>query len=108
MSNGQFMRLIVLFDLPVTSKINMHAANRFRNFLKKDGYQMLQLSVYARLVRGREVVEKHRKRLKANLPPEGQIRCLEITEKQFANINILVGQPTAQEKKVNGEQLLLF
>ena len=39
------MRLLVMFDLPVTEKEERKAAARFRNFLLKDGYYMMQFSV---------------------------------------------------------------
>ena len=55
------MRMIVLFDLPVTTKAKMRAANQFRQFLLKDGYQMLQLSIYTRIIKGRDALEKHHK-----------------------------------------------
>lgn len=108
MSEAKFMRLIVFFDLPVTTKAKRKAANQFRQFLLKDGYQMLQLSVYARIVRGRDSLEKHNKRLAQHLPEEGSIRCLEVTEKQFATMTILLGELKPQEKKVNANQMLLF
>ncbi|QLB12429.1 CRISPR-associated Cas2 family protein [Bisgaardia hudsonensis] len=108
MSEAKFMRLIVFFDLPVTTVAKRKAANRFRHFLIKDGYQMLQLSVYCRIVRGRDALEKHNKRLQENLPEEGSIRCLEVTEKQFASMHILLGKLKIQEKKVNTNQMLLF
>lgn len=108
MSEEVFMRMIVLFDLPVTTKAKMRAANQFRQFLLKDGYQMLQLSIYTRIIKGRDALEKHHKRLVAHLPEEGSIRCLSITEKQFASMEILVGEKKPQEKKVNSNQLLLF
>ena len=76
------MRIIVFFDLPVTTAAKRKAANQFRQFLLKDGYQMLQLSVYSRIVKGRDSLQKHHNRLCANLPQEGSIRCLEVTEKQ--------------------------
>lgn len=57
MSEGVFMRMIVLFDLPVTTKAKMRAANQFRQFLLKDGYQMLQLSIYTRIIKGRDALE---------------------------------------------------
>lgn len=50
MSEATFMRIIVFFDLPVTTKAKRRAASQFRQFLLKDGYQMLQLSVYTRIV----------------------------------------------------------
>ena len=99
MSEEVFMRMIVLFDLPVTTKAKMRAANQFRQFLLKDGYQMLQLSIYTRIIKGRDALEKHHKRLVAHLPEEGSIRCLSITEKQFASMEILVGEKKLQEKK---------
>ncbi|WP_037588431.1 CRISPR-associated endonuclease Cas2 [Stenoxybacter acetivorans] len=108
MSEAIFMRLIVFFDLPVTTVEKRKAANQFRQFLLKDGYQMLQLSVYARLVRGRDALQKHNKRLSANLPEEGSVRCLEVTEKQFAAMQLLLGELKVVEKKVNADQLLLF
>lgn len=108
MSEAKFMRLIVFFDLPVTTKAKRKAANQFRQFLLKDGYQMLQLSVYARIVRGRDSLEKHNRRLCEHLPEEGSIRCLEVTEKQFASMKILLGELKLQEKKVNANQMLLF
>ncbi|QIM63830.1 CRISPR-associated endonuclease Cas2 [Pasteurellaceae bacterium Orientalotternb1] len=108
MSEAKFMRLIVFFDLPVTTKAKRRAANQFRQFLLKDGYQMLQLSVYARIVRGRDTLAKHNKRLSEHLPEEGSIRCLEVTEKQFASMTILLGELKPQEKKVNANQMLLF
>lgn len=108
MSEAKFMRIIVFFDLPVTSRAKRKAANRFRQFLLKDGYQMLQLSVYSRIVRGRDALEKHNKRLCENLPEEGAVRCLEVTEKQFANMSVLLGKLKLQEEKVNANQMLLF
>lgn len=102
------MRLIVFFDLPVTTSEKRRAANQFRQFLQKDGYQMLQLSVYSRIIRGRDALQKHHKRLQANLPEEGQVRCLEVTEKQFAGMMMLIGTLKTREKKVNADQLLLF
>ncbi|WP_373818110.1 CRISPR-associated endonuclease Cas2 [Glaesserella sp.] len=108
MSEAKFMRMIVFFDLPVTTAAKRKVANQFRQFLLKDGYQMLQLSVYARIVRGRDALDKHHKRLCEHLPEEGSIRCLEVTEKQFASMQILLGELKTQEKKVNANQMLLF
>ncbi|MDG6881624.1 CRISPR-associated endoribonuclease Cas2 [Phocoenobacter uteri] len=108
MSEAKFMRIIVFFDLPVTTKSKRRAANQFRQFLLKDGYQMLQLSVYSRIVRGRDSLIKHHKRLCQNLPEEGSIRCLEVTEKQFASMQLLLGELKIQEKRVNANQMLLF
>ncbi len=71
-------------------------------------YDMIQWSVYARLLNGSDDHEKHLKRLIDSLPPAGSIRCMTVTEKQFAGIRLLVGMPLFQEKKVPANQMLLF
>lgn len=108
LENRRFMRLIVLFDLPVTSKKARRAYTVFRRFLLKDGYDMLQWSVYSRIINGPDDTEKHIRRLENNLPKEGHVRCLQITEKQFVNMRLLIGTRSFQEKKVNRDQMLLF
>ena len=44
------MRLMVFFDLPVETASQRREYRLFRKFLIKDGYLMLQESVYAKLV----------------------------------------------------------
>lgn len=104
----RFMRLLVFFDLPVVTKAERRAYALFRRFLVNDGYDMIQFSVYGRILNGQDALEKHYKRLVENLPPEGSVRCLSVTEKQFASMKLLVGQPHFQEKAVKTNQLLLF
>ena len=93
------MRMIVFFDLPVKTKNERREATRFRNFLMNDGYHMLQFSVYARVCNGLDAVEKHRVRLKQNLPNNGAIRMLVITEKQYSSIEILLGRLTQADER---------
>lgn len=99
---------MVLFDLPVVSKSERRYYAKFHTFLKKDGYDMLQFSIYARICNGQDAVKKHMQRLKANLPPEGSVRCMQVTEKQYAEIAILVGTKTEKEKTVYTKQLSFF
>ncbi len=101
------MWLMVFFDLPVTTKEARQTATRFRNFLLKDGYVMLQYSVYARVCNGAERVDKHLKRLQTVLPKKGSIRALQVTEQQYGRMKILLGNQVQNEKK-GAEQLLLF
>jgi CRISPR-associated protein Cas2 len=104
----QFMRVIVLFDLPVTSKKARRNYTRFRSFLLRDGYDMLQFSVYSRLCNGLDNVDKHLIRMERELPPEGSIRTIVLTDKQFSRMRLWVGVPSIHEKKVNAEQLVLL
>ena len=45
----RFMRVLVLFDLPVLTGDQRREYARFRKFLLKSGFLMLQESVYCKL-----------------------------------------------------------
>ena len=102
------MRLMVFFDLPTLTKADKKAYVLFRRFLIQDGYDMLQWSVYGRIINGFDDMGTHIKRLTVNLPPKGSVRCLSISEKQYAQMKLLVGQPKIQEKKLNAQQMVLL
>jgi CRISPR-associated protein Cas2 len=106
-TEDRFMWVFVFFDLPVMTKEQRKAATQFRNFLLKDGYMMIQYSVYARICNGQERVDKHMKRVQDNLPRTGSVRALQITDKQYGRMKILVGNKQNNEKK-GSDQLLLF
>jgi CRISPR-associated protein Cas2 len=101
------MWVFVFFDLPVGSKDERRTATRFRNFLKDDGYMMLQFSVYARVCRGEEAVEKHLARVTKRLPGKGSVRTLQVTERQYARMKLLIGESKKNEK-VAANQLVLL
>lgn len=102
------MRLIVLYDLPVLSRQEKKSYARFHKFLLRNGYDMLQFSIYARLCNGQDTVNKHMARLSAHLPGEGSVRCMQITEKQFTGIKVLVGTKTKKEDPKFSNQLSFF
>lgn len=104
----RYMRLMVFFDLPVVTRAERRAYTQFRKFLLNDGYDMIQYSVYGRILNGRDAEKKHMERLVSNLPPDGSVRCMTVTEKQYASTILLVGLPLFQEKAVKASQLLLF
>ena len=102
------MRMLVFFDLPVTTKAERREATRFRNFLLKDGYHMIQYSVYARVCNGTDAVYKHKQRLKRGLPDNGSVRLLVITEKQYESVEILLGNLCQADECFETEQLSIF
>ncbi|MGN0527833.1 MAG: CRISPR-associated endonuclease Cas2 [Eubacterium sp.] len=104
----KFMRMIVFFDLPVKEKSAQKEATKFRNFLLKDGYTMLQYSVYVRVCNGYDVVKTHERRLKLSLPANGSVRLLVITEKQYESMQILLGEYKQSDTPVSYEQLTLL
>lgn len=103
------MRLLVMFDLPVTEPDDRKAASRFRQFLLHDGYCMIQFSVYVRICNGLEAVEKHKLRLQQHLPHSGSVRMFVITERQFEAMQILCGQkiPDVDENKKENTVIVL-
>lgn len=101
------MWLFVFFDLPVGTKDQRRRASRFRHYLKDDGYLMLQFSVYARICRGQDAVEKHIKRVRQNLPKEGSVRALQVTDKQYGRMELLLGLAQKTES-IGAAQLVLL
>lgn len=97
-----------MFDLPVVKTEDRKNATHFRNYLLKSGYTMFQYSIYDRIVNGSDMAKKYENNIKKNLPPKGSVRLLRITEKQFNNMDILVGYKSTNEKKINSSQLTKF
>lgn len=99
--------LFVLFDLPVGTKNERRMATRFRNFLKDDGFMMLQFSVYARVCRGEEAAEKHIQRVTRILPRKGSVRALQVTDRQYGRMRLLLGDVSKNERVAPLQMVLL-
>ncbi|MFA5298379.1 MAG: CRISPR-associated endonuclease Cas2 [Lutibacter sp.] len=85
--NGyRIMWLFVFFDLPTDTKKDRRNAQQFRKNLLKDGFTMMQYSVYTRHCASSESADVHEIRVKRLLPPLGKVSVLRITDKQFGNI----------------------
>lgn len=80
------MWLFVFFDLPTGTKAERKAAASFRKSLEKDGFTMMQYSVYTRYCGSRESMQVHIKRIRSLIPPSGQISILSITDKQYGDM----------------------
>lgn len=96
MSNDRFnayriMWVLVFFDLPTNTKKERKIAQQFRKNLIKDGFTMFQFSIYLRNCPSRENAKVHTKRVKHNLPKHGKVCILEITDKQFGNMELFHG-----------------
>jgi CRISPR-associated protein Cas2 len=101
------MWLFVFFDLPVSTKKERKQATRFRKDLMKDGFTMMQWSVYTRHCASKESAEVHAKRIKSFVPHKGQVTILRITDKQYANMLNLWGG-SRQKLADAPQQLELF
>jgi len=107
LSEYHAMWLFALFDLPVTTAAARREYSRFRTSLLKEGFSMLQFSVYARYCGSEERSNAIRKRLRPILPPGGQVRFLSVTEKQFGKMEVFYGKKRVSTEKPP-QQLMLF
>ena len=107
MKEAKFMWLFVLFDLPTKTKKERQKYTHFRTFLLKDGFTMMQYSVYARICKGDDSIDTHKKRVREKIPSRGHVRMISITDLQYAKMEILVGEKS-EEEKLEKRQLLLF
>lgn len=104
----KFMRVLVMFDMPTKTKEDRKASTKFRSTLLKEGYFMLQFSVYVRICKGIKSANNYLERLHLYLPKKGHIRALILTEKQFNHMKILIGEYSEVEKVQKPIQLTLF
>ncbi len=86
LNSYHIMWLFVFFDLPTTTKIEKRHAAQFRKNLEKDGFSMMQYSVYIRHCASRESVDVHIKRVRKVIPPYGYVSILCVTDKQYSDI----------------------
>jgi CRISPR-associated protein Cas2 len=80
--------MVVMFDLPVTTKLDRTRYRHFREFLLDDGFARLQYSIYGRHCSSREMGDTHALRVRRATPPRGEVRILRITEAQFGRMEI--------------------
>ena len=88
----RFLRMLVFFDLPTETKQDRREYARFRRFLIKNGFIMLQESVYCKLLLHATAQHLVLNALYKNKPPTGLVQVLTITEKQFARMEYMVGE----------------
>jgi CRISPR-associated protein Cas2 len=86
------MWLVIMFDLPVDTKQARRAYAQFRKRLIQDGFTRLQFSVYGRHCPSEENTDVHVRRVEHNLPDDGEVRILAVTDKQFERMRIFLGK----------------
>lgn len=104
----QQMRILCMFDLPMESKKEQRCYRLFRKELLANGFVMLQYSVYYRVVPNRSAGKKFEGILKRATPPFGEIRLLYVSEKQFEEMQLLVGARSHQEEKIANNRLVVI
>lgn len=103
---NRFMRILVMFDLPTTTLEDKRNYAHFRKDLIKLGFDMLQFSIYTRITRNHDDAQKYINSVKRILPPVGSVRVLQITEKQYASMVIMLGEKTPTENLLDEKDFL--
>ena len=92
----RFMRVLVFFDLPTETLENKREYRKFRKLLIKNGFLMMQESVYCRMLitpsAGKSVLDVIRK----NRPAQGIVQVMTVTEKQFAGMECITGEQCSE------------
>lgn len=84
------MRILVFFDLPTEMAKDRKNYSQFRKFLIKEGFIMMQESVYAKLVLNNSITNSIKDKISKNKPQKGIVQMLIITEKQFNSMEYIV------------------
>ena len=84
------MRILVFFDLPTETSRDRKIYSKFRRFLVKEGFIMMQESVYSKLTLNNSITNAIRDKIEKNKPPKGIVQMLVITEKQFSSMEYIV------------------
>lgn len=102
----RFMRIVIFFDLPMLTKKDIRQYTRFRKYLISQGFIMIQKSVYSKIALNGTASKVVIENLKKNLPETGLVQILVITEKQYQNMEFLVGE--GQKETIDTQQRLII
>lgn len=100
------MRTIVFFDLPNVYALDKRNYIKFRKFLVNEGFLMLQESVYSKIVLNSVQSNLLIERIRKNAPKKGIIQLMTITEKQYSQIEYIIGE--SNTKIINSEDRLII
>lgn len=102
------MRLVVFFDMPVLTAAQRKRYAQFRKFLIKDGYLMVQKSVYSKLAINDAAASGAIGRLKKSRPAEGLVQVLKVTEKQFATMACIAGEERPHDEMGTTDEFVVL
>lgn len=83
--------LIVMFDLPMTTKQEQKSYRNFIKKLKSEGFVMLQKSIYAKCIRGKEALNVYETKVRS-YADEGSIFLLPVGYKSFCRMTNFAGK----------------
>ncbi len=104
----KIMRMICMFDLPVETSGEQRIYRTFRKNLIKEGFIMMQYSVYIRTCPNRDYCNRLENRVQKFMPEKGNVRILVITEKQYDDMKIFTGSKSETEKYISTERMIII
>lgn len=99
------MRTIVFFDLPNVYSKDKRNYLMFRKFLINEGFIMMQESVYSKIVLNSTQSSFLIERIRKKSPKKGIIQVMNITEKQYSQIEYIIGNNNS--KIISSEDKLI-
>lgn len=102
----RYMRIIVMFDLPMDTAAERKDYANFRKYLVKSGFLMIQKSIYCKLAQNSVAADSLVAAVRRNKPKAGLVQVLTITEKQYSKIEYIVG--CSHSEVVNSDERLLI
>lgn len=98
---------LVLFDLPVATKLQRREAQRFRNLLIDLGWSREQYSVYVRYVPTGMSIAPELLEISRRLPRQGVVQVVAVTDRQWSKAFRFVNEVQV-EPRTAPEQLTIF
>lgn len=102
------VRVLVLYDLPMTDIEDRKEYSKFRRDILKLGCYQVQFSVYAKVIRNEIYYKSFIEKLKRVMPLKGEVRIIKLTEKQYEDMIFLNGSKNSFEKMISNNDLLVF
>lgn len=81
-----------MFDLPVITQADRKEYVKFRKYLIKSGFLMMQESIYCKLSPNSTLADAVVENVRKNKPVKGLVQVLRVTEKQYAKMEFIVGE----------------
>lgn len=100
--------MLCMFDLPVELDEEKRAYRIFRKNLLREGFTMIQYSVYVRTCPNRDFASRLTNKVKSFAPPKGNVRLIMITEKQYDEMIMIVGSKNLIEEKIGSERMIIL
>lgn len=101
------MRVLIMFDLPTETAEERKAYRDFRKAIMKNGFFMMQESVYCKMVLNESAKNNTVLAIRKVRPAKGLVQILSVTEKQFQKMEFLVGNAKS-EVIDSDERLVIF